>query len=223
MSYYDVAYSTRDTIENTKFFTDYVLDARIPGALVECGVAAGAQVGAMQSRILARAGAKRWIYGFDSFEGIPLASEDDDQQPGIPGPKPYIPYTDKRQLLKSSGVTVHAKEHVQALFNLWFPGKWENIILVKGWFQDTLPLYSTVLKKLGGIALLRLDGDLYESTKVSLEQLFPLLNEDGILIVDDWELTGCRKACEEYFANHPVEQVPAPYGDGTGPAYFRKV
>jgi hypothetical protein len=222
MSYYDVAYSTRDTIENTKYYTDYVLEENIPGTLVECGVAAGAQIGAMQSRILAHAGSKRWVYGFDSFEGIPLASAEDDQQPGIPGPKPFIPYNDKRELLKSSGITVHAREHVQALFNKWFPGKWENIVLVKGWFQDTLPLYSSVLKKLGGIALLRLDGDLYESTKVSLDHLFPLLAPGGILIVDDWELTGCRKACEEYFDTHPVMRLIAPYGDGTGPAYFQK-
>jgi hypothetical protein len=222
MSYYDVAYSTRETIENTKFFTDYVLDGHIQGALVECGVAAGAQVGAMQDRNLRHA-EKRWIYGFDSFEGIPLASAEDDQQPGIPGPKPFIPYKDKRELLKSSGITVHAKEHVQHLLNVWFPGKWDNIVLVKGWFQDTLPLYASVLKRLGGIALLRLDGDLYESTKVSLEQLFPLVNEGGMLIVDDWELTGCRLACEEYFADHPVERIQAPYGDGTGPAYFRKI
>lgn len=222
MSYYDVAYSTRDTIENTKFFTDYIFDARIPGTLVECGVAAGAQVGAMQSRNVMRPGDKRWIYGFDSFEGIPLASAEDDQQPGIPGPKPFIPYNDKRELLKSSGITVHAKEHVQALLKKWFPNAWDNIVLVKGWFQDTLPLYTSVLKRLGGIALLRLDGDLYESTKVSLEHLFPLLASGGILIVDDWELTGCRRACEEYFATHPVEYLQAPYGDGSGPAYFRK-
>jgi O-methyltransferase len=221
MSYYDVAYSTRETIENTKFFTDYVLDARIPGALVECGVAAGAQIGGMQSRNIERV-EKRWIYGFDSFEGIPLASADDDEQPGIPGPKPFIPYKDTRELLKSSGVTVHAREHVQHLLNVWFPGKWDNIVLVKGWFQDTLPLYSSVLKRLGGIALLRLDGDLYESTKVSLEHLFPLVAPDGIIIIDDWDLTGCRKACDEYFETHPVRQIPAPYGDGKGPAYFQK-
>lgn len=222
MSYYDVAYSTRETIENTKFFTDYVMDANIPGIFVECGVAAGAQIGAMQDRTLRRPN-KRWIYGFDSFEGIPLASAEDDEQPGIPGPKPYIPYTDKRELLKSSGITVHAREHVQKLLENWFPGKWDNIVLVKGWFQNTLPLYSSVVKRLGGISLLRLDGDLYESTKVSLEELFPHLNPEGILIVDDWDLTGCRKACEEYFATHPVKQLTAPFGDGTGPAYFQKV
>jgi hypothetical protein len=222
MSYYEVAYSTRETIENTKAFTDAVLDAKIPGCLVECGVAAGAQLGAMQTQLLAR-GETRWMYGFDSFEGIPIASVEDDQQPGIPGPKPFIVYSDKRELLKSSGITVHGLEQVQARIKRWFPRAWDTIVLVKGWFQDTLPMYVSVFKRLGGIALLRLDGDLYESTKVSLEHLFPLLNAGGILIVDDWELTGCRRACEEYFADHPVERVDPPHGDGTGPAYFRKV
>lgn len=222
MSYYEVAYSTCETIDNTKVCTDSILDAKIPGCLVECGVAAGAQIGAMQAQLLAR-GERRWIYGFDSFEGIPIASAEDDEQPGVPGPKPEVPYTDKRELLRTSGITVHAIEKVQATLKWWFPKAWDTIVLVKGWFQDTLPPYVSVFKQLGGIALLRLDGDLYESTKVSLEHLFPLVNAGGILIVDDWELTGCRLACEEYFATHPVEQFQPPHGDGSGPAYFRKV
>ena len=185
MSYYEVAYSTRETIDNTKTFTDVILDEKIPGCLVECGVAAGAQLGAMQTQLLAR-GETRWIYGFDSFEGIPIASAEDDQQPGVPGPKPFIVYSDKRELLRSSGITVHGLEAVQARIKRWFPTAWNTIVLVKGWFQDTLPLYASVFKRLGGIALLRLDGDLYESTKVSLESLFPLVNPGGILIVDDW-------------------------------------
>jgi hypothetical protein len=222
MAYYNAAYSTRETIENTKYFANQVLEDRIPGAIVECGVAAGAQIAAMQERNLLFA-EPRWIYGFDSFEGIPLASVEDDQQPGIPGPKPDIRYTDKRELLKSSGITVHSKEQVLLNMKQWFPSNWQNIILVKGWFQDTLRPYKTVFQQLGGIALLRLDGDLYESTKVSLEELFPHLNVGGVLIIDDWELTGCRRACEEYFVSHPVEQVEGPYGESSGPAYFIKV
>lgn len=223
MEYPELAYSTRATIENTKYFTKYILDQRIPGALVECGVAAGAQVAAMQDTLLREGGASRWIYGFDSFDGIPLASENDDEQPGIPGPRPLIAYKDKRELLKSSGVTVCRKESVQAYMRYWFPSKNDNIVLVKGWFQDTLEPYKTVLRHLGGISLLRLDGDLYESTKVSLEVLFPLLNKGGVLIIDDWNLGGCRKACLEYFETVDVSQIDAPFGSlADGPAYFIK-
>lgn len=217
-SYYDAAYSTRATVENTKHYTRDVLHRHVPGALVECGVASGAQLGAMRDV----AGTDRWIYGFDSFEGIPLASKDDDVQPGI-GANPHVPYNNTRELLKSSGVTVHNEASVRNNLNHWTGNNANNVILVKGWFQDTLARYTDVFKRLSGIALLRLDGDLYESTLVSLVHLFPLLSDGGILIVDDWLLTGCRKACEAYFAHNSVCQIEAPYGTSNdGPAYFIK-
>lgn len=221
MAYRSVAYSTTSTIDNTQFFTDYVLDHNIKGVFVECGVAAGAQIAAIHDRLLAR-GEKRWIYGFDSFEGIPFASKDDDEQPGM-SHKPVVIYNDTRELLKSSGITVCSKEAVLTNFNTWFPGKVDTVVLVKGWFQDTLGPYKTIFKHLGGISLLRLDGDLYESTKVSLEKLFPLINSGGILIVDDWQLTGCRKACLEYFETVNVTMIDPPHGSpADGPAYFIK-
>lgn len=218
MAYYKSAYSTRATIDNTKYYTQQILDKNIRGALVECGVAGGAQIGAMHSVC----GTSRWIYGFDSFQGIPLASRDDDEQPGI-GSKPNIPYNDPRELLRTSGVTSHPKAQVRSNLNAWTGNKSDNVVLVEGWFQDTLRPYSEVLQRIGGIALLRLDGDLYESTIVSLVELFPLLNDQGILIVDDWNLSGCRKACNLYFETHPVTQIHPPYGsESDGPAYFVK-
>jgi len=218
MSYYDGAYSSRNTVENTKYYAQQVMTRGVPGALVECGVAAGAQLGAMLDVV----GSSRWIYGFDSFEGIPLASANDSVQPGI-GANPMVPYNDVNELLKSSGVTVHSYQSVRDNLNRWTGNKSENVVLVKGWFQNTLSQYRTVFQQLGGIALLRLDGDLYESTKVSLNELFPLLNDGGILIVDDWALSGCRKACEECFAYNPVCQLPFIHGsEQDGPAYFIK-
>lgn len=218
MDYYNVAYSTRSTVENTKHYTADVLKRNVPGALVECGVGRGAQLGAMHDVCKT----SRWIYGFDSFEGIPLASNNDDVQPGI-GPKSDISYKDPSELLRSSGITVHSEKEVRTLLNMWTNNASDNIVLVKGWFQQTLRPYREVLQRLGGISLLRLDGDLYESTLVSLIELFPLLNDGGILIVDDWLLAGCRKACQQYFALHSVCQIEPPYGSETdGPAYFIK-
>lgn len=218
MSYYDAAYSTRATVENTKHYTRDVLERRVPGAFVECGVGGGAQLGAMHDVT----GTDRWIYGFDSFEGIPLASKDDDVQPGI-GANPHVPYTNTRELLTSSGVTVHSEGSVRDNLNRWTGNNANNVILVKGWFQDTLARYVDVFKRLSGIALLRLDGDLYESTLVSLVHLFPLLNDGGILIVDDWLLAGCKKACELYFWHNSICRIKGPYGTSSdGPAYFIK-
>lgn len=216
MAYYHCAYSSRETIENTKHFAKLVVETGIPGSLVECGVGAGSQLGAMRDAI----GTSRTIYGFDSFEGIPLASKEDDQQPGM-AEKPVLDYTTERDLLKSSGITSHSLHDVRNSLSRWFQGAISTIVLVKGWFQDTLPIYELTFEK-EKIALLRLDGDLYYSTKVSLEVLFPHLSVGGILIIDDWVLTGCRKACEDYFADHPVRQLTPPH-DGGGPTYFVKV
>jgi len=218
MSYYDAAYSTRETVNNTRHYTQDVLNRRVPGALVECGVAGGAQLGAMHSM----AKTERWIYGFDSFEGIPIASKDDDVQPGV-GINPGVPYNNVNELLRTSGITVHSKESVRRNLDRWTNNQSHNVVLVKGWFQNTLANYHSVFRQLGGIALLRLDGDLYESTKVCLQQLFPLLSDGGILIVDDWKLLGCKKACQEYFAHFSVCQLRPPYGtEEDGPAYFIK-
>jgi hypothetical protein len=221
MSYYDAAYSTRNTIENTKAYTRRVLDRNVPGAIVECGVAAGAQLGAVQD-VLREKGKTRWVYGFDSFKGIPLASAKDDVQPGI-GPKADISYKTESELLVSSGITVHDKQTVWNNLTRWSSGNAENVVLVEGWFQNTVHHYRTVFQQLGGIALLRLDGDLYESTRVCLEALVPYVNDGGIIIIDDWALTGCRNACIEYFAHHSVCQIVPPHGTALdGPAYFVK-
>lgn len=221
MSYYDYAYSTRATVDNTKYYTHDVLTRKVPGALVECGVGKGAQTAAMQD-INLQLGAKRWVYGFDSFEGIPLASKYDTVQPGIGPNTNATSYNNPDELLQSSGVTVHTVEEVRRHLNHALPNT-DNVVLVKGWFQNTLGPYRDVFKRLGGIALLRLDGDLYESTRVSLAYLMPLLNDDGILIVDDWKLDGCRRACEEYFLFNSVCRIAPPHGtEDDGPAYFIK-
>jgi hypothetical protein len=218
MSYYDAAYSTLATIENTKHYTQDILTRNIPGALVECGVGRGSQLAAMHEVCKAT----RWIFGFDSFEGIPLASKDDEVQPGI-GPKQGIPYNHPNELLRSSGVTVHSERHVRSMLNRWTNNNSGNIILVKGWFQHTLHRHRETLQRAGGIALLRLDGDLYESTLVSLVELFPLLNDGGILIIDDWLLAGCKKACQRYASFFSMCQIQPPHGtEKDGPAYFIK-
>ena len=72
-----------------------------------------------------------------------------------------------------------------------------------GWFEDTVP--SADIER---IAILRLDGDLYRSTRVCMDHLYPKLSLGGWCIVDDFKLDGCRKA---------VLEVVTP-----GPIYFQK-
>jgi hypothetical protein len=64
---------------------------------------------------------------------------------------------------------------------------------LKGWFKDTLP--TAPIQKL---AVVRLDGDLYESTLDALKYLYPKLSIGGYLIVDDYAVTMCKKAVHDF-------------------------
>ena len=67
-----------------------------------------------------------------------------------------------------------------------------------GWFQDTVPADAA---EIGPVAILRLDGDWYESIRVCLHGLYDLLVPGGYLIIDDYgDFPGCRKAVDEFFA-----------------------
>ena len=179
MSYYDVAYSTRNTVDNTKFYAQQVLDRGVPGALVECGVGAGAQLGAMHAVV----GSSRWIYGFDSADGAGVRNN----------------------------------------LNSWSGNKSDTVVVVNGTIAKTIPLYRTVFNQHGGIAMLRIDGNEYDTTRAILSVLFPLVSDGGIVIVDDWTKPGSRRACEEYFPFNPVCRLPYQNGsESDGPAYFIK-
>lgn len=200
--YAAVAYSNRGTIQNTYDLTRRVVLEDVPGALVECGVAAGAQIGVMGHYLREMQVIDRLIYAFDSYCGIPLAGPNDDDQPGVAPVDPNRPLpTDLSKLLKSSGVAVHSLESVRETLRRWeLP--LSQYVFVKGWFQNTVP--TAAIEK---IAFLRLDGDLYESTKVCLEHLFPKVSPGGYVVIDDYAMTGCRKACDEYFA--PMSDIGA--------------
>ena len=185
-------YSSREVLQFTYDCTKKLLTDKIPGVFVECGVASGSQIGAMQNA-MENLKQDRNIYAFDSFEGIPFAGEHDADQPGI-GAKDLS----KAGLLESSGVSSHSIDNVLQNFSRW-KLKTDNLIFVKGWFENTVPGY-----KIDKIALLRLDGDLYSSTKVCLEHLLSKVSKGGLVIIDDYQLAGCRKAVHEHIAEDKI-------------------
>lgn len=195
-----IAFSTKETLLFTHACA-YEL-RRAQGDFVECGVAAGAQVIAM-----AAAAPKKRIWCFDSFRGIPMASNRDDQQPGIRKFnrwETHRPAPGDRSLLITSGVAAFSES--QFIFNLQKAGVWHDheIITVNGWFEDTIPC-----NQIEKISLLRLDGDLYSSTFTCLKYLFKKVINGGIVIIDDFTLKGCREACNDYFKEvnyHPRYQ-----------------
>jgi O-methyltransferase len=210
------AYSFPATLQNSFDMAMEVLNNNIEGDFVECGVAAGAQIGAFQYA-LAITQKTRKIWALDSYEGIPLAGEFDTEQAGI-GAITHDKYLPIEQRLVSSGITCHSLENVKENFAKWdLPI--DNIEFVKGWFQNTLPLYENQIDK---ISILRLDGDLHESTLVCLKFLYPKVVKGGVVIIDDYALDGCRVAVKQYFDSIKHTLPEMINVDGHGVHLFKK-
>jgi hypothetical protein len=185
-------YSTQEVLQLTYDLTKQVLE--VEGDLIECGVAAGSQIGAMQQCLIDHNVIKS-VYGYDSFQGIPYATNDDADQPGLGAVN-----QNKLGALETTGVSSNSRRDVIENFAKWGLTT-TNLYLIEGWFQNTIPKAEH-----NKIALLRLDGDLYESTKVCLT-LLPKLQKGGIMIIDDWGLPGCRKAILEVLKLKDIKET----------------
>ncbi len=69
-------------------------------------------------------------------------------------------------------------------------------------------------------ALIRLDGDMYESTIDALENLYPNSRAGGFIVIDDYEIESCRRAVDDYRAAHGIDE-PIETIDWTG-VYWRR-
>lgn len=158
-------------MENLFNLCHEVNENKIPGVFVECGVHKGGAAVLMALNSLDRI---TWM--FDSFEGMPVPTKED-------GP----------EAPKWTGKTVAGLHHVKSL--LWdYQVPKEKVRIIKGWFKDTVP--KTNIDK---IAILRLDGDWYESTKICLEHLYDKVSPGGYIIIDDYgHWQGCKKAVDEF-------------------------
>ena len=158
----------------------------LKGAIVECGVWKGGCVG-----LMGKASNSRPIWLFDSFEGLPEPIEMDGER--------AIEYANQQKQgnLQSIGKCVGRIDEVKELLFSKLKIEKERVHFIQGWFQHTL---AREKRNVGSIALLRLDGDWYESTKVCLDELYDQVVEGGYIIIDDyfcWE--GCKKAVDEFF------------------------
>lgn len=198
------------TLYNTLSMTEKVVHDKIEGDFVECGVFAGAQVAIMALTLQAMGEKGRRVHLYDSFEGIPEAGPEDAEQPGV-GPKKF---GDGR--LVSTGISSCSADQVREYMQKWGVDG-SRLVYHEGWFQDTVYLWDE-----GGIALLRLDGDLYESTLCCMDNLHPCLNTGGVLIIDDYHLPGCRKAVDRYFEERNETLTVNLVEGGGGPAWAIK-
>jgi O-methyltransferase len=182
-----------------------VLRDRVPGDLVETGVWRGGITILMRAVLKAYGDTERTVWAADSFAGLP-----------VPDAEKYAADAGW-DFSKSAGYEVLASpvEQVQANFARY--GLLDDQVrFLVGWFRDTLPDAP-----IDRIAVLRLDGDLYESTMDALDALYPKLSVGGYLIIDDylsWE--PCRRAVNDYRAAHDIAE-PIQEIDWTGAFWQR--
>jgi hypothetical protein len=183
----------RGALDRYLYFKDMVEKVRtVEGDIVECGVSIGH--GALLLTLFSDyIETPRTYYGFDSFEGFPEPVEKDETTP-----------------IKGKGFWANPPDTVLKVLR---DGRLnedvirERIRLVKGWFDKTLPRYE------GGIALLHLDCDLYESYKLALETLYDKVQPGGVIMFDEYGDTrwpGATKAIDEFFSDKPETVRPHP-------------
>ena len=189
-----VCYSTKETQANSMDIGFNVEKFGIEGDIVECGIAAGGNFAFMIIGALAcNPATNRTFWGYDSFQGIQLAGKNDTEQAGI-GAITHDVNVPVEDLLVSSGITVHPEDEVRNNLVKW--GLWDKarIKLVSGWVQHSMEDQTP-----DKIAILRLDMDIYEPTAYVLRKLYDRISKGGIVIIDDWALSGVRKAVEEFW------------------------
>jgi O-methyltransferase len=198
-----------------------VNEEQLAGDIVECGVWNGGCVGLMALANAHRPGPQRKFHLFDSFEGLPQpSSSDSDMISGFKKSNPDGKLRDDDQTdLISIGACVGLPEKKVEDFlvrQLGLPR--DNFVFHVGWFQQTIP---DAVNSLDNIAVLRLDGDYYESTKVCLDGLYDRVVKNGFIVVDDYgTFQGCKKAVDEFLLNRNIR--PKIYYSDSDCIYFRK-
>jgi O-methyltransferase len=179
-----------------------IMEDEVPGDLIETGVWRGGSCIFMRGNLKAWGDTTRKVWVADSFEGLPAPNEKD-----FPADAGQV-FHEQKGLSVGEAVVRHNFERYGLLD--------DQVKFLKGWFKDTLP--TAPIEQL---ALIRLDGDLYESTIQALEALYPKLSPGGFCIVDDWMLVDqAQQACHDYREAHGITEEVVDI-DGTG-AYWRK-
>lgn len=180
-----------------------VLTEDIPGDLVECGVWRGGACILMRATLAVHGDENRCVWVVDSFAGVP------------PPDKANYTADENLRLDLSADVLAVSEDAVKANFKRY--GLLDDRVrFLAGWFKDTLPTAP-----IDRIALLRLDGDLYESTIQALNALYPRLSIGGFCIIDDYHaIDACRQAVTDYREEHRISADIVEI-DGTG-VFWRK-
>jgi O-methyltransferase len=180
--------------------TETTIRESIPGDYIETGVWRGGACIMMRAILKALNVTDRRVFVADSFDGLP--------------PPSGRYWQDKRDRLSKFRELAISEEQVRKHFAIYDLLD-DQVVFLKGWFSETLPKLTDEC-----FAIIRLDGDMYESTMDALTNLYPRLSPGGFAIIDDYSLQMCRRAVHDYLAAHSLK--PELIEIDPGSVYWRK-
>ncbi|RMF27147.1 MAG: macrocin O-methyltransferase [Cyanobacteria bacterium J083] len=187
----------RKRLDNLQSCVEDVLRQGVPGDLIETGVWRGGATILMRAILKVYDAADRYVWVADSFAGLPEPNEE----------KYPADAKDRHHTYKQLAISL---EEVKSNFRVYGLLD-EQVRFLKGWFKDTLPT-----AEIEQLAVIRLDGDMYESTMDGLVNLYPKLAVGGYLIVDDYgAVPACRQAIDDYRQKYNITEEILPV-DWTG-------
>lgn len=188
-------------LHSLRDLAEAVIADTIPGDFLEAGVWRGGACIFLRGLLKVSGIVDRKIWVADSFAGLPP-----------PNPVLYpADAGDPHHTLTPLAVPLDEVRSNFARYGLLD----DQVRFLPGWFKDTLP--SAPIERL---ALLRLDGDMYESTIQTLAALYGKVSPGGVVIVDDYILPGCRKAVDDFRRQHGISSPLQPV-DGAA-VYWRR-
>lgn len=179
-------------LDNLQRCVESVVRDRVPGDLIETGVWRGGATILMRAVLEAYGDQDRAVYVADSFCGLP--EPDDTQYPADAGSR-----------FHEAAILSVSRDEVARNFELY--GLLDDRVrFLEGWFRDTLPPLAG-----HSWSVIRLDGDMYESTMDALTNLYPSLSVGGYVIIDDHAYEPCAQAVADYRAangiTEPIEMI----------------
>ncbi len=192
-------------LNNIQRCVETVLEEEVPGDFIETGVWRGGACILMRGILKVHGVVDRKVWVADSFQGLP--HPDTERYPCDKGDTHHM----RRDLVISL-------KQVQKNFEMYDLLD-DQVKFLPGFFRDTLP--SAPIEKL---AVLRLDGDMYEATILALEHLYPKLSPGGFAIIDDYSLRPCRVAVDGYRTASSIDEPiePVDPNEPQNKVYWRK-
>lgn len=178
-------------MRNLRMLTTRALAEGVPGDFIETGVWRGGACIYAKGIFEAHGAKDRKVFVADSFRGLPE-------------PDAALNPADAGDIHHTFAELAISRETVAGNFRRYGLLD-EQVVFLEGWFKDTLPTAP-----IDRLAVLRLDGDMYESTMDALNALYHKVSPGGFVIVDDYVLEPCARAIHDFRGQHGIESPMEP-------------